>query len=63
LIVDTSALVAIILREPEGETYLTLLEASRGRVSAGTWVEFGTVAVRRLGLSAIEVQELCDRFI
>lgn len=51
MIVDTSALVAIFADEPERLTYLSILaETPDCRASAGSWIEFGTVLVRRFGV-------------
>lgn len=44
MIVDSSALIAIVRREPEAETFLSLLEeATEVRISAGTYLEASIV--------------------
>lgn len=52
MIVDTSALVAIFADERERAAFLLAI-ASSGRcmTSAGSWVEFATVLVRKLGVA------------
>lgn len=48
MIVDTSVLVAIFANEPEHAVFaLALADNDDNRVSAGAWVEFGTVLVRK----------------
>lgn len=48
MIVDSSALVAIILNEPEEEAMLTaILRAPAARISAANWLEAAVVADRR----------------
>ena len=48
MIVDSSAIMAIVLNEPERATYIqTILRADRAAMSAGTWLELGVVAARR----------------
>lgn len=48
MIVDTSAVMAIVLEEPERDAMLrTLLESPVRRMSAGTWMELATVIIRR----------------
>lgn len=47
MIVDSSAIVAVALREPERYTFENMLgKASVRRMSAGTWVELAAVAIR-----------------
>jgi ribonuclease VapC len=59
VIVDTSALSAILLREPEEEQFLDLLlGADRVRIGAPTLVEAGLIASER-GLSK-ELDDLLD---
>ncbi len=49
MIVDTSAIVAVILREPEAEQFETLIAAHLyPRLSAGSWVELAAIMTRRL---------------
>ncbi|UVO51781.1 type II toxin-antitoxin system VapC family toxin [Sphingomonas sp. SUN019] len=48
MIVDTSALMAIILGEPERDLFIAILaSADTLSISAGSWVELGAVIVRR----------------
>ncbi|WP_426013917.1 type II toxin-antitoxin system VapC family toxin [Caulobacter sp. DWR2-3-1b2] len=52
MIVDTSALLAIALREPERDTfYVLLLRAKRRRMSAASYVEAAEVYMRRTSVS------------
>ena len=51
MIIDTSALVAMFADEPERSRFLLALSHAHSRsVSAGCWIEFGTVLVRRFGI-------------
>ncbi|RYY26869.1 MAG: type II toxin-antitoxin system VapC family toxin [Sphingomonadales bacterium] len=60
MIVDTSAIMAIVLGEPEGEAMLIKLgEASVRRLSVGTWMELGAVIQRRYPSRA----EIAEAFI
>jgi len=53
MVIDTSALVAIILGEPEAELFdERIRSASTRRVSAATWVELATVLCARLETDA-----------
>jgi ribonuclease VapC len=53
MVVDTSAIVAILFGEPDSETYLdALLDAVNVRISAATAVEIGIVAISRFGVEA-----------
>jgi ribonuclease VapC len=48
VIVDTSAIMAMLCQEDEADRMLRLMvTASARRMSAGSWVELGTVLVRR----------------
>ena len=48
MIVDTSAILAIALDEPESEAFLyKIAEAGICRISVGTWIELGVVVQRR----------------
>jgi ribonuclease VapC len=48
VILDTSAIMAIVLEEPERDVMLRkLLESPVRRISAGTWMELATVIIRR----------------
>jgi ribonuclease VapC len=46
MIVDSSALIAILRREPEAERFVQLLLGSEARVSAGTLIETRAVLER-----------------
>ena len=49
MIVDTSALIAIIRQEPDARVYELALESSPvNRISAGTWLET-TIVIDRIG--------------
>lgn len=62
MIVDTSALVAIFADEPERSIFTALLMNSASTaISGGSWIEFGTVLVRRFGQS--RPVEVLDRLI
>lgn len=63
MVVDTSALVAILQQEPEAETFARLIEESSTRlVSAATVLEAGMVAeVRRGKRGADELDHLLLR--
>ena len=61
---DTSALVAIVLRESDGPTYLRAILAERGgvRISAASLVELGMVVEGRAGPAAgAELDDLLQR--
>lgn len=54
MIVDSSVLMAVLLREPEEAQFTDLLgEASGSLMSAGTWIELTTVVCRRLGPASL----------
>ncbi len=63
MIVDTSAVVAIVLDEPERERLVdVLLDAGVAKMSAATTVEVAAVLVRRLAPEDFRrVQRLMDR--
>lgn len=54
MVVDTSALIAILFAEPEEETFLRILlrAGGRARVSAASVLETQIVARRRYGVAA-----------
>ena len=59
MIVDTSALVAVLRREPEADRFIELLlAASEARISAGTLLEMRIVAERDRGTE--ELSELLE---
>jgi len=61
MVIDSSALVAIFLREPERDFYLDLIVKARARrVSAVTFVETGMVLEGRRGAVA---QDELERFL
>jgi ribonuclease VapC len=48
MIVDTSALMAIIMDEPEGDHFVDLLiDSDRNWISGGSWIEVAAVMTRR----------------
>lgn len=49
MIVDTSAILAILLDEPERERYRTLITGTTASVSAASLVELQAVLTRRFG--------------
>lgn len=62
MIVDTSALMAIVLNEPESDMMLRkILEASPRRISAATWMEVATVVIRRHPAKANLMEALLKR--
>ena len=64
MVVDSSALVAVILVEPHAPRLtMALAGAERVRVSAGTYLELSIVMARRHGEAGVrEVDRLLDRF-
>jgi ribonuclease VapC len=62
LIVDTSILVAIALREPDSQQWLSFLQAEPNlKISAASLVELHIVLVRRIGLArALEANLLFE---
>lgn len=52
VVIDTSAIMALLLREPEAETVLALLLRHRTAISAGTLIELNRVAALRRGEDA-----------
>ncbi len=60
MILDTSALSAILFEEPEGDLYLRkIYEAEHCRISAVNFVELSMVVHRQLGADA---SRQCDMF-
>jgi ribonuclease VapC len=60
MIVDTSALVAVLFGEPEAEPYTRLIRnADRCLISAGSFLELSIVIERQTGP---EVARQCDMF-
>ena len=60
MIVDSSALLAVILEEPDADRYLRAMESRPGRISAASWVEVGIVADARSPRIGGEVDVLID---
>jgi len=60
MILDTSALVAVLFGEPEGEVFTGLIhDADRCLISAGTFLELSIVIERQAGP---EAARQCDMF-
>jgi uncharacterized protein with PIN domain len=60
MIVDTSALIAVLFGEPEADSYTRLIHiADRCLISAGTFLELSIVIERQTGP---EVARQCDMF-
>jgi len=60
MIVDTSALVAVLFGEPEADAFTRLIhDADRCLISAGTFLELSIVVERQTGP---EVARQCDMF-
>ena len=56
MIVDTSAIFAIVLAEPERERFAAALAADpMPSMSAGIWIELAAVGTRRFGASNFEL--------
>jgi ribonuclease VapC len=51
IVVDTSAIVAILLREPEAEQFGSLIEESEALVSVGSLIELMAVMTAKHGLT------------
>ena len=63
MIVDTSALMAILLGEPEQQAFtLALRKAGDCKLSAGSWIELAAVITRRLPAWGDELDRLVARF-
>ena len=62
MIVDTSALMAILLGEPEQQAFtLALRKAGDCKLSAGSWIELAAVITRRLPAWGDELDRLVQR--
>ncbi|NBB64122.1 PIN domain-containing protein [Pseudomonas sp. ODNR1LW] len=58
MVIDTSAFVAIVLREPEAAAFDERIRSATTRhVSVATWVELAAVLTSRLGVDARPVLE------
>ena len=64
MIIDTSALVAILKREPEGDTFAQALDsADCSRISASTYVELSVVVDRwNDPATSRRIDELIEKF-
>lgn len=61
MIVDTSALVSILYREPEAEHYARIIhEAERCAISTGNFLELSVVVESQLGTDGLRQ---CDMFL
>ena len=61
MIIDTSALVSILYREPEAERYARIIHnAERCAISAGTFLELSVVLESQLGTDGLRQ---CDMFL
>ncbi len=62
MILDTSALVAILFREPEAELFTRLIHSTaNNRISVGTCLELAIVLERQAGLEADRQREMFFR--
>ena len=62
MILDTSALVAILYREPEAESFTQIIhEADQCRISVANHVELAMVIERQLGADAMRQAEMFFR--
>ncbi len=58
MILDTSALIAILYREPEAEAFVQRIhEAETCRMSVATWLELAIVVERQLGSEGMRQAE------
>ena len=63
MVVDTSALMAILLDEPEAERFgRVVAEAPRAVLSSANYVEFGMLAYTRRNLSVARIDLTLDRW-
>jgi ribonuclease VapC len=61
MILDTSALVAVLYREPEAARYAQIIhDAERCAISAGTFLELSIVVQGQIGTDALRQ---CDMFL
>ena len=59
MIIDTSALVAILIEEPEGDAFLKLIESTpKCRISVVSWVELAMVLAREARMTTPARAEL-----
>ena len=58
MILDTSALVAILYREPEARSFVERIEAAElSRLSVANWIELAMVVERQLGADGMRQAE------
>ena len=58
MILDTSAIMAVLLDEPERGSFLeAIVDAPRCALSAGTWIELSAIMTRRHGTTQIRALE------
>jgi ribonuclease VapC len=63
MVIDTSAVMAVLLGEPQREAVESLLEIGRCRISAATRVELALVAEGRAGAEGAQIaDEFLERF-
>lgn len=62
IIIDSSALMAIVNDEPEATRLAEKMAASTCRMSLGTWVEVGIVADSRSATYGAHLDEIIERF-
>lgn len=64
MIVDTSALIAILFEEPEADELIDiLLDAGSSRMAAGSWIEVAAVLTRKdKGHLFAVASTVCQRF-
>jgi ribonuclease VapC len=62
MIVDTSAILAILFGEPEARAFATAIaDAPRCAISAGSWVELAAVSARRGHVLDAQLTRLVER--
>lgn len=63
MVIDSSAIIAILAREPDSDVLMSRIEeADRRRISATNWVESSMVAQSRWGASGLlELDALIDK--
>ena len=63
MIIDTSAIVAIALKEPAHRPFLqAMADAPARRISGGTWIELSVVVVRRGIIQPAWIDRLIDEY-
>lgn len=60
MIIDTSALIAVLFSEPEADTFSALMAAEPARVSAANWLEATMVADGRRNDAGRRLDRLVD---